>query len=98
MSSLLNAPEQQRSRAQGQSLSPEIDQAFLVSADPIGKQAHVHMVDHRISQEVIGPTIGDVGLLGLGFLLFGGAHFLPKGYAHVRIMMAAADAWCELLR
>jgi hypothetical protein len=45
----------------------------LVAADPIGKQAQLHMVDYPISLEVIPPAIGDVGLLGLGFLLFGGA-------------------------
>ena len=79
MSSLLNATKQQRSRAQRQSVSPKIDQAFLIAADPIGKQAHLHMVDDRIPKEVVPPAIGDVGLLGLGFPLFGGAQEIVGG-------------------
>ena len=51
----------------------------MVTADPIGEQAHLNMVDYLISQEVIPPAIGDVGLLGLGFLLFGGAEEIVDG-------------------
>jgi hypothetical protein len=36
----------------------------LVNADPIGKQAQLHVVDYRIPEEVIAPTIGEVGFLG----------------------------------
>ena len=35
--SLLDAPKQYRSCAQRQPVSPKIDQAFLVTADPVGK-------------------------------------------------------------
>src|SRR5215203_2646016 len=37
------------------------------------------MVDYLISQEVIASAIGDVGFLGLGFLLFGGAQKIVGG-------------------
>src|SRR5215211_5203758 len=37
------------------------------------------MVNYRVSQEVIPPTIGDVGFLGLGFLLFGCAEQVIVG-------------------
>src|SRR5215203_5865755 len=76
---LPDAPKQQRSRAQRQPFSPEIDQAFLVTADPVGKQTHLHVVDHPVSQEVVPTAIGDVGLLGLCFLLFGGAEQIVGG-------------------
>jgi hypothetical protein len=37
------------------------------------------MVDYCVSQEVIPPAIRDVGLLGLGFLLLGGAEKIVGG-------------------
>jgi hypothetical protein len=37
------------------------------------------VVDYRISVEVIPPAIGDVGLLGLGLLFFGGAEEIVGG-------------------
>ena len=37
------------------------------------------MVDYRISVEVVAPAIGDVGLLGLGFLFLGGAQQIVGG-------------------
>src|SRR5215217_5454725 len=45
----------------------------------LGKQAHLHMVNYRVSQEVIPPTRGDVRFLGLGFLLFGCAEQIIVG-------------------
>src|SRR5215204_5699638 len=64
------------------------------------------MVDYHISQEIIPPAIGDVGLLGLGFLLFGGAQKIVggegqavrshDGHEHVTILVVHDVAGCIL--
>src|SRR5215207_5271811 len=51
----------------------------VLNVNPIGKQAQLHVVDYRISQEFIPPAIGDVSLLGLGFLLLGSAQKIVGG-------------------
>jgi hypothetical protein len=44
----LPAPEQYRSRAQGQPVAFDFDEAFLLDADPVGEQAQFYPMDDRI--------------------------------------------------
>jgi|SRR5829696_7309891 hypothetical protein len=93
--SLLDAPKQYRTCAQCQSISRNFDQTFLVNADPVGKQAELHVMDDRVSPEFIPAAIGDVGLSGLRFLLWAPAEKISgdklravrthDGYEHVSI-------------
>ena len=76
---LLDAPKQYRMGAQCQSVSPEFDQTLLVNTDPVGKQAELHVMDYRVSPQLVGSAIGDVGLLGLRFLLGGPAQKVLSG-------------------
>lgn len=61
----LRATEQQRSRAQNQSISRNFDEAFLLDADPVGKQAQLHVMGDGVSTELVATAIGDVGASGL---------------------------------
>jgi hypothetical protein len=97
VSGLLDAPKRYRSRAQRQSVAPKLDQALLVAANPVGKQTELYVVDDCLSVELVPPAIGDVGFLGLRFLLFGcaqeivggelGALRTHDGYEHVSVVV-----------
>src|SRR3712207_269943 len=75
----LHAPEQYRTRAQRQSISPDFDETLLLDTDPVGKQAELHMMDDRAPPELILAAIGDVGLGGLRSLLRAPAQKISGG-------------------
>jgi hypothetical protein len=94
---LLDATKQYRRCAQRQSIATKFDKTFLGNTDPVGKQAQLHVVDYFVCAQFIAPAIGDVGFLGLRFLLFGCAEKVSggklravrthNGYEHVSILV-----------
>lgn len=54
----MHAPKQYRSRAQSQSVDLDLDEAFLLHTNPVGKQAEFHEMDDRIS-----PKLSDAEVL-----------------------------------
>jgi hypothetical protein len=68
VATLLDAPQQHRARTHGQSIPRNFDQAFLVDTDPVGKQAELHVMDDRVSVELVPAAIGHVGLGGVRLL------------------------------
>jgi hypothetical protein len=68
--STLHTSEQYRTCAQRHSIPPNFNQTFLVNADPVGKQAEVHVMDDCLSMEVVPAAIRDVGTSGVRFLLY----------------------------
>src|ERR671911_1108093 len=61
----LRATEQQRSRAQDQSISRNFDEAFLLDTDPVWEQTQLHVMDNGMPTELVATAIGDVGASGL---------------------------------
>src|SRR5918998_3703960 len=61
----LRATEQQRSRAQDQSISRNFDEAFLLDTDPVWEQTQLHVMGDGMPTELVATAIGDVGASGL---------------------------------